>query len=167
MNTYNHHYTTPQLTALIFCRVAIGWHFLYEGCVKLMNPQWSARGFLLDSQGPLDTFFFWIANNQTVLQSVDLINQWGLVLIGLGLMMGLLSRGATLAGIAMLALFYLSHPPFIGAEYMMPSEGSYWIVNKNLIELTALLVIYLFPTSRIIGLDRIIVIKSEKSKSRG
>jgi thiosulfate dehydrogenase [quinone] large subunit len=32
-------------------------------------------------------------------------------------------------------------------------EGSYWFVNKNLIELAACLVIYQFPTGKYFGLQ--------------
>jgi len=42
-------------------------------------------------------------------------------------------------------------------EYSKPGEGSYIIVNKNLIEAGALYVLYLFPTSQLIGLDRLIL----------
>ena len=149
-------YTTAQCLALIVCRVIIGWHFLYEGCVKLMNPDWSAKGFLLDSEGIFKSWFFWMANTEAVLHTVNFLNQWGLVLIGLALMIGLFSRLASLLGVAMLALFYLSHPPLIGVDYVMPTEGSYLVVNKNLIEMASLVVIFLFPTSRIIGIDRLI-----------
>ena len=41
-------------------------------------------------------------------------------------------------------------------EYGIPMEGSYMIVNKILIEAFALLVVVAFPTSHIIGLDRLI-----------
>ena len=27
-------------------RVAIGWHFLYEGCIKLFAADWSAASYL-------------------------------------------------------------------------------------------------------------------------
>ena len=43
-------------------------------------------------------------------------------------------------------------------------EGSYLLVNKNLIELAALAVLWLFPTGKIIGLDRLIF--SLKIKNR-
>ena len=33
-------------------------------------------------------------------------------------------------------------------------QGNYWIENKNLIEITALFVQYMFPTSNITGIDR-------------
>lgn len=147
-------YSKAQLYLLTALRFVIGWHFLYEGIVKVWSPNWSAGGFLADSGGPLKNFFYWMAGNSSVLETVDFLNVWGLVLIGLGLIVGLFTRWAILAGILLLAFYYLSHPPLIGMDYALPSEGSYLLVNKNLIELIALAVLYVFPTSHIIGLDQ-------------
>ena len=149
-------YTNAQLSWLVILRVAIGWHFLYEGLVKLMNPNWSSVGFLLDSNGFLGSFFQSLANNPATLNIIDQLNIWGLILIGLSLILGLLSRAACISGIVLLATYYLSHPPFIGLRYSVPSEGSYLLVNKNLIELIALAVLLVFPSSRYIGIDRLI-----------
>ena len=32
-------YTKAQMTWLMMLRLFIGWHFMYEGLVKIMNPQ--------------------------------------------------------------------------------------------------------------------------------
>jgi thiosulfate dehydrogenase [quinone] large subunit len=54
----------------------------------------------------------------------------------------------------LLVFYYLAHPPFPGLP-QGPSEGSYWIVNKNLIEIAALLVIYQFPLTAVFGLEHL------------
>ncbi|MGB3618976.1 MAG: DoxX subfamily [Catalinimonas sp.] len=149
-------FSTPQLTALVVLRVLIGWHCLYEGVAKLYSPTWSAGGYLLDAGGPFAELFHALAENPTVLDVVDFLNVWGLIAIGLGLMLGVLTRTATLGGIVLLGLYYLSHPPLTGARYALPTEGSYLLVDKNLIEIAALAVLYLLPTGRIVGLDRLL-----------
>lgn len=149
-------YSNAQLSWLVILRVAIGWHFLYEGLSKLINPNWSSVGFLLDSQGFLRSFFISLTSDPTLVNIFDTITIWGLILIGLGLILGFLARPACIFGILLLLMFYLSHPPFVGFRYSVPSEGSYLIVNKNLIELFALAVLYVFPSSSIIGIDRFI-----------
>jgi len=53
-------------------------------------------------------------------------------------------------------LFYLANPPFIGYFYSLPAEGSYLIINKNLVELCALVVILVTGSGRFAGLDRIV-----------
>jgi thiosulfate dehydrogenase [quinone] large subunit len=157
-------YSTTQLTALVILRVVIGWHFLYEGIVKMLNPYWSSAGFLLETKGIFKGLATSIVANPGALGFVDFVNKWGLILIGLGLIAGCLTRIASISGIVLLFLYYVFHPPFIGYTYMTPVEGSYLIVNKNLIELFALFVLTLFPTGEIMGLDRLIFIKKKPSK---
>ena len=81
---------------------------------------------------------------------------WGLTLVGLCLVLGLYSRHAAIGGMVFILLYYLFAPPLLGLEYSRPGEGSYLIVNKNLIETCALFVLYTFPTSHLIGLDRLL-----------
>jgi thiosulfate dehydrogenase [quinone] large subunit len=147
-------YSKWQFWSLVILRVAIGWHFLYEGIVKLLNPNWSSLGYLMDSKGLFEGVFHSIAGNPALLNVMDFMNMWGLILIGAGLIVGLFSRIASIGGIVLLAFYYLSHPAIIGVNFAMPTEGSYLWVNKNLIELLTLWVILLFPTSKIIGMDR-------------
>ena len=149
-------YTLPQTTALFLLRMAVGWHLLYEGLTKLFDPNWSSYGFLSESQWILKGFAEWILSSEGLLKTADLLNIWGLIAIGAGLLLGLFARPAALAGAILLLFYYLSSPPLTGMSYSLPSEGSYLIVNKTLIEALALLVLYLFPTSRDLGIDRLI-----------
>lgn len=145
-----------QTGALVALRMLIGWHFLYEGLAKLTNPYWTSAGYLADAQGWFGGLFSGLAASPTAVTVIDIANAWGLTLIGVGLLFGLLARPAAVAGIAALALYYLAAPPFPGLEYAMPAEGSYLVVNKVLVELAALMVVLAFPTSRRYGLDRLV-----------
>ena len=147
-------YSGFQVTTLVALRMLIGWHFCYEGLAKLLNPYWTSAGYLAGSQWFLKDDLIKIASNATAVTAIDLLNQWGLVAIGLGLMLGALARPAAIAGVVLLALYWIVAPPFAGVTYPMPAEGSYVLVNKVLVELGALLVLVAFPTSRIWGLDR-------------
>ena len=124
--------------------------------MKATNPNWSSAGYLLDSGGFLKGLFVSMAGNPSVLKTIDFLNIWGLIAIGLGMILGLFSRYAIIAGIALLGMYYLSHPAFVGIRYAVPMEGSYMIVNKVLIELVALVILLLFPTSKEVGLDKLI-----------
>ncbi len=146
-----------QTILLVTLRIIIGWHFLYEGMVKIIDPSWSSFEYLMDSKGLFSSIFEAMASNQIVIKAVDFLNIWGLILIGAGLILGIFTRFATISGIILLMLYYLSHPPFLGLEYVMPQEGNYFIVNKTLVEIISLAVLYVFPTGHIIGLDRIIL----------
>jgi thiosulfate dehydrogenase [quinone] large subunit len=149
-------YSKKQLFSLVALRMVIGWHFLYEGMVKVLNPAWTSKAYLLDSGGWFKQIFIEIANRDAVLQTTDLLNAYGLTFIGLVLILGVLGRAAAIAGMVLLALYYLSHPAFPGIEYLFPSDGSYFIVNKTLIEFFALLLLFVFPTDHKVGVCRLI-----------
>jgi len=153
-------YTNTQLSFLVILRILIGWHLLYEGIAKLVNPYWSSVGYLMESKGIFSFFFTWLSQNPDLVKIVDFLNIWGLIIIGLCLILGLFTRIFTIAGIVLVSLYYLSHPPFVGFKYSAPTEGSYLIVDKNLIEIFAMCVLYVFPTGKIIGLDRFIFKKT-------
>ena len=140
-----------QSLALALMRIAIGWHFAYEGVVKVLNPEWSAKGYLESASWIGSEVFHWMASNPTILWAVDKLNAWGLVLVGLALMLGCTTRLAAAGGIALLALYYAAHPALF-TNPVGPVEGSYLIVNKNVVEMFALLVVMVMPTSRL-GLD--------------
>jgi thiosulfate dehydrogenase [quinone] large subunit len=154
-------YGTFQLTALVSLRILIGWHFFYEGLAKITNPYWTSAGYLQESQGWFSWFFESLSANPGTLAAVDYLNQWGLLLIGLALILGVFVRFAAWGGVVLLALYYLAAPPFPGMEYGIPAEGSYLIVNKLLIELAAFLVILGFPTAHLFGLEQFFGKKGE------
>ena len=142
--------------AIVVLRVVIGWHFLYEGLAKLQAPAFSAAGYLQQSRGPLAPFFRSLAADPNLLPWVNQATMWGLVAVGLGLVLGCFTRLASLGGIVLILMFYLCNPPFVGYFYAVPTEGSYLVVNKNLVELAALVVVFLTRSGHVAGLDRII-----------
>jgi thiosulfate dehydrogenase [quinone] large subunit len=157
-------FTTFQLTVMVLLRILIGWHLLYEGISKLSMPEWSSALFLSDSQWILSGLADWIISNSGVLSVVDFLNTWGLIAIGTGLILGLLTRVAAYAGTLLLFVYYLNNIPLIGVEYNMPAEGNYLIVSKTLIEAAALLVLAVFQTGSVFGLD-ILLARNTKSKN--
>lgn len=144
------------MIAITVMRVVVGWHFLYEGIAKLTSASWSAAGYMKASRGPFAAFFHWIAGQPQLLDKANLITMYGLTIVGVLLIVGLFTRAAALGGIALVMLFYLCNPPFVGYFYSIPSEGSYLIVNKNLVEVCALVVILLTRSGLFAGLDRIV-----------
>ncbi|SDR07915.1 DoxX family protein [Flagellimonas zhangzhouensis] len=132
-------------------RILIGWHFLFEGVVKMYNPDWTSFGYLATAQGPFDWFFTFLLGNVNI-GLVNTLNIVALMVVGITFTLGIFERLGAIVGIGLLALYFMAHPPFPGLT-QMNVEGSYWLVNKNLIELVACLVIYQLPTGRYFGLD--------------
>lgn len=144
------------MISITVLRVVVGWHFLYEGIAKLTSSSWSSAGYLKQARGPFAGLFKWLASQPNLLDRADLITMWGLTFVGVFLILGLLTRVSSLAALGFLVLFYLCNPPFVGYFYSIPTEGSYLIVNKNLVEMSALVVILVTGSGRFAGLDRIV-----------
>jgi thiosulfate dehydrogenase [quinone] large subunit len=144
------------MIAITALRILVGWHFFYEGLTKLSAPSWSAAGFLKQAKGPFAGSFHAMAARPDLLANTDLVTMWLLTLVGACLILGLFTRLASLGGLAFLLMVYLAAPPWIGYFYAIPAEGSYLIVNKNLVEVAALIVIMLTGSGRFAGLDRIL-----------
>lgn len=155
------HYSKLQRYALFILRVLIGWYFLYEGLAKVFTPNWSAYGYLIDSKGIFASLFARLAENPALLEATNFINIWGLTIVGLLLILGLFTNMGYIWAMIFLLLYYLSHPPLLFAEYILPTEGSYLWVDKNLILLVTVAVLMLFPASRAISFDSLIFRKSK------
>ena len=144
------------MIAITLLRVIVGWHFLYEGIAKLTSTSWSAAGYMKASRGPFADLFKWIATQPNLLDNANIVTMWGLTIVGILLILGLFTRLASLGGIGFILLFYFANPPFVGYFYSLPTEGSYLIINKNLVELCALVVILVTGSGRFAGLDRLL-----------
>ena len=151
-----------QQTLLIVLRTLIGWHFLYEGYTKLLQPAWgrlgapvaawSSAAYLKAATGPLAEQFHWLGNASWI-GTLDLVVASALVAVGLSLMLGLFTQTGCLGALGLLSMFYLSAIPMGLPEAR--AEGTYLIVNKNLIEAAAVLVLLSFRTGEIAGLDQL------------
>lgn len=154
--------STAQQTLLVVLRTLVGWHFLYEGYVKLLTPAWgpdglplaawSSSGYLRGATGPFASVFNALGSSPWI-GTLDQTVAIALVVIGLSLMLGLFTQLGCMGAIGLLTMFYLSAIPTSGLpEPRM--EGTYLLVNKNLVELAAIVVVFVFKTGRIAGLDR-------------
>jgi len=124
-------------------RMLIGWHFLYEGVWKLIQPGgWSSVGYLRMSKWIGAPLFHHIADTPWLLHAADLMNMWGLTLIGLGLLLGVLVRPAAFFGILLLGFYYVAQPPFL----MQSAEGHFLLIDRNAVEAAALLAVMLVPS---------------------
>lgn len=83
----------------------------------------------------------------------DFLVKWGLVVVGGCLLLGLLTRTACVVGAGYLLMFFLAMPPLPGYPESPRAEGHYLYVNKNIIEMFALLALATTRSGRWAGLD--------------
>lgn len=150
-----------QQFSLVLLRTLIGWHFFYEGYTKLLHPAWSrtgvplepfsSAGYLRNASGPFAELFRWMADPAWA-PWMDKGVALALLAAGLLLMLGLFTELGAGIALLLLAMFYLSAIPLSGVPEPR-AEGTYLIVNKNLIEAAAVGVLLAFRTGRMAGLD--------------
>ena len=141
---------------LTFLRIVVGWHLMYEGVSKLMKPDWSSEAFLSGSKWIFSGVFHKIAASPELLKVVDFLNVWGLILIGLSLILGLLVRWSSVFGAILMLFYFIAHPPIPGYTFGGIAEGSYLWINKTLIEFFILIAFSVLPVDLFYGLDRLI-----------
>lgn len=88
------------------------------------------------------------------LASLDQRTMWMLMILGGLLIAGCFTRVAAFLGAGMVLMFYLAMPPFPGLPEVPGPEHSF-IINKNLIEVVALLALTCLPTGSWFGVDAI------------
>jgi uncharacterized membrane protein YphA (DoxX/SURF4 family) len=86
---------------------------------------------------------------------IDWLIRWGLTAIGLCLILGLATPVAAIAAALQLAAFYLASPPWPGLPATAVG-GHYLYVDRNLIELIAVLAIAGAGTGRWLGTDALV-----------
>lgn len=167
--------TARQGLALVVLRTLVGWHFLYEGFVKLWLPgwrrdgaplpPWSAAGYLKAASGPFAGLCHSLARSSW-LPIVGWAIAVGLVLVGLSLMLGLFTQVGGCGALILLALFYLSNVPTLGVP-VAGAEGAYLFVDKNLVEAAAVFALLAFRTGRVAGLDMLLSNRREAKNAEG
>ena len=136
--------TSSQKFFLFLLRVLAGWMFFYAGITKVLNPQWSAEGYLKGAKSFI-WFYQWLLQPE-ILPIINSINKWGLTLLGASLIIGLFVRFSSLLGVLLMALYYIP----LGFPY--PNLNSY-IVDQHIIYIAVLLFFAAIRAGRILGLD--------------
>jgi len=128
-------------------RVGLGLVFLNAGLSKMTD--WSAAGYLQGSTGPLADWFISLAGNPFV----DQLNVWGLTLIGVALILGILVRPASLFGILVMALYYLSD---------FEGNTSHGLIDEHIIYALIFLLFLSGGIGHVFGLDGLIFARIRK-----
>jgi len=132
-------------TSFFLLRLAFGWYFLYAGVSKILNPEWSAAGYL----GAAKTFapmYAWFASPANI-GWINILNEWGLALIGVSLILGIWVRYASFAGIIMMLLYYFPVLSF-------PYAGAHaYIIDDHLIFALVFLLFIAARAGNYFGID--------------
>ena len=137
--------TKFQRFTLALLRIGLGVIYLYAGITKLVDPSWSAAGYIKNAK-TFATFYMWLATPE-VLPVVNFLNTWGLMLVGLSLVVGLFVRLSSFFGIMLMVLYYfpILAFPYVGAHS--------WLVDEHITYSLLLLLFIATAAGRYYGLD--------------
>ena len=125
---------------LFLLQIAMGWLFLYAGVTKIspgLLPQealtldWSAAGYLEGAK--TFTGFYHFLTQPNILPIIDIVNQWGLALLGASLILGVFVRLSSILGAVLMILYYL---PILDFPYPNPNS---LIVDQHIVYAVVLL----------------------------
>lgn len=136
--------TQFQKISLLLLRLTMGWMFFYAGIIKVINPEWSAAGYLKGAKNFVG-FYEWLVS-PAMLPIVNFVNEWGLTLLGVSLILGISVRLSSILGAVLMILYYLP------LDLPYPNAHSL-IVDEHIIYAVALLLLGSFRAGRTWGLE--------------
>lgn len=113
---------THAKTVILLLRLGLGWLFFYTGITKVLTANWSAAGYLMSAK-TFAGYYQWLAS-PTNIGWVSFLNEWGLTLIGISLILGVFVRWSSLAGAVMMIMYYFPvlEFPYIGKTSFLVDE---------------------------------------------
>src|SRR3972149_2745546 len=137
--------TTFQKFSLFLLRVATGWFFFYAGITKVLNPNWSAAGYMKGAKTCV-WFYQWLLQ-PNILPVINFVNEWGLTLLGISLILGIFVRLSSVLGAILMLLYY-----FPVLQFPYPNPNSY-VVDEHIVYALVLVFFASLRVGRIWGLE--------------
>lgn len=118
--------------------------YFYAGLSKILDPKWSAEGYIKGAKMFPELYGFFLKDG--ILPLVNLVNEWGLLLLGVSLILGVWVRVAAPLGALLMLLYY-----FASLDFPHPNPHAY-IVDEHIVYVGALLTLAAFHAGRVWGL---------------
>lgn len=131
---------------IFLLRISLGILFFYAGITKVVNPNWSAAGYLKGAKTLPELYNFFL--QPSVLPVVNFVNEWGLTLLGVSLLLGIFVRLSSKLGVLLMLLYYIPilEFPYIGTHS--------FLVDEHIIYIFSLLVVGSAKAGRFLGLEK-------------
>ncbi len=133
---------------LLLARLITGYWFLHAGWTKfafVAGEPFDATGYLANAESPIAWLFGFVAETPWLLEFTNVMIPVGEFLIGLGLIVGALTRLAAFFGGFLMVLFYLGN-----------ADWAHGYVNGDLLGLLMFVIVGVLAAGRIAGVDAIL-----------
>lgn len=138
--------STSERTLIFLMRMAMAWTFLYAASHQVFEPGWSATGFLAHTKTFHDVFI--LLTGPVMGPIVSFLVEYGHLLIGLSLLLGLATRVSSIAAICLMGLYWMAHMdfPFI-------SNTNNFLVDEHVVYALVLGMLIVKHAGHVWGLD--------------
>lgn len=137
---------TLQKSLLLYFRLTMAWTFLYAASHQVFDPKWSVVGFLSRTK----TFhsLFAVFTTPVMAPITTFLVEYGHLLIGLSLLVGLMVRVSAAFGILLMVIYWMAHMdwPFI-------SDTNNFIIDSHLVYAGVLVYLIAMRAGHVWGLD--------------
>src|SRR3989338_9636673 len=138
--------TRNQKVLLFLLRISLGILFFYAGITKVINPNWSAAGYLKGAQTLTEFYNFLL--QPSVLPIINFVNAWGMTLLGVSLLLGIFVRLSSKLGALLMLLYYI---PILKFPYVGTHS---FLVDEHIIYIASLLLLGSAKAGRFLGLEK-------------
>lgn len=125
-------------------RLLLGWFMFFDGLGILLNPNFTATGFLTNAK-TFQSFYSWFALPMNI-GWVDFVTPWAIILIGVSLLIGVGVRMASWAGAFLMIIYYFPH-------YYFPIVTHGYIVEEHIIYAAVFVLIALWTPAQEFGVS--------------
>lgn len=130
---------------IFWLRISIGWMFFWAGITKIIDPTWSAEGYIKTAKN-FSGLYAWFAS-PSVLPITNILNEWGLTLLGVAIFVGIFMRLSTFLGALLMLLYY-----FVILDFPYPNPHAF-IIDEHVVYVFALFVLGSLNAGRIWGIE--------------
>ena len=143
---------------LIFFRLAMAWTFLYAASHQVFVPGWSVTGFLSHTKTFHGLFSIFIT--PTMAPITTFLVEWGHLLIGLSLLVGLMVRVSAVFGAALMIIYWMAHMDF---PYI--SNQNNFLLDDHIVYAVILIFLIVKKAGHVWGMDARVAAALEKQNS--
>ncbi|TQQ83498.1 DoxX family protein [Halonotius terrestris] len=133
---------------LLLVRLVTGYWFLHAGWTKfafVAGEPFTAAGYLANADSPIAWLFGFVAETPWLLEFTNFMIPIGEFMIGLGLIVGALTRLAAFFGGFLMVMFYLGN-----------ADWAHGYVNGDLLGLMMFAIVGVLAAGRVAGIDAVL-----------
>jgi len=135
-----------QKLSIFLLRVSLGWLFFYAGISKIFKSDWTSAGYIKSAKNFI-WFYEWLLSPD-ILPTVNFLNKWGLTLLGISLILGIMVRLSSALGTFLMLAYYL-----VILDFPYPNPNSF-LVDQHIIFIFVLILFFSLKAGRVWGLEQ-------------